>query len=587
MSRVSVAEHTRLSVFLARGLARRLTGRVATHPLVAWPFSFGKADRLLIAPQNLRTADATRASEIYSGRFVFAGKVVICDSRSPFEIAPPSEDWAVALLGFGWLRHLRAAESAITSANARALVDEWISVNRANDPVAWRPDVVARRIISWLSQAPLVLDEPDARFYRRFLRSLTRQVRHLRHTAAEARDGVPRFQAAIALAFAALCMAGQHRHIRAATKRLADELVRQILPDGGHISRNPGALIELLVDLLPLRTAFTARNIAPPPALLNAIDRMMPMLRFFRHGDGSFALFNGMGPTQTDLITTILAYDDARGAPLTNAPHSGYQRIESAGTLLVMDTGRAPPMAVSQEAHAGCLSFELSARQNRIVVNCGLPVTSRESWRQVARATAAHSTATLNDTSSCRFVESGPVKRMLSGVPMIGGPREIAIAREEQPEGTVLRASHDGYAEVFNVIHQRVIMLSPDGQRLDGEDLFTPAKGDTVPAGRDQFAVRFHLHPSVRANRLTDGHSAMLLMPNKEVWTFSAYEDRVDLEESVYLASPDGPRRTVQIVVYGRARKAMRVQWTFAFSHPPPGAGLARRNRGEDPQLPL
>jgi len=99
--------------------------------------------------------------------------------------------------------------------------------------------------------------------------------------------------------------------------------------------------------------------------------------------------------------------------------------------------------------------------------------------------------------------------------------------------------------------------------------------------------VRFHLHPSVRANRLTDGHSAMLLMPNKEVWTFSAYEDRVDIEESVYLASPDGPRRTVQIVVYGRARKAMRVQWTFAFSHPPPGAGLARRNRGEDPQLPL
>ena len=35
----------------------------------------------------------------------------------------------------------------------------------------------------------------------------------------------------------------------------------------------------------------------------------------------------------------------------------------------------------------------------------------------------------------------------------------------------------------------------------------------------------------------------MLLMPNKDVWTFNAYEDRVDLEESVYLAGPDGPRR--------------------------------------------
>jgi uncharacterized heparinase superfamily protein len=305
MSRVSVAEHARLSVFLARGLIRRLISRVTTHPVVSWPFSFGKADRLLISPQDLRTADATRAAEIYAGRFVFAGKVVLCDSRSPFEIGPPSEDWSVALLGFGWLRHLRAAESGITRANARALVDEWISLNSASDPIAWRAEVVARRVISWLSQAPLVLDDSDVRFYRRFLRSLTRQVRHLRHTVSEARDGVPRLQAAIAIAYAALCMAGQQRHIRSATKRLGDELKRQILPDGGHISRNPGALIELLVDLLPLRTAFTARNIAPPQALLNAIDRMMPMLRFFRHGDGNFALFNGMGPTPPDLLTTI------------------------------------------------------------------------------------------------------------------------------------------------------------------------------------------------------------------------------------------------------------------------------------------
>jgi uncharacterized heparinase superfamily protein len=585
MSRVSVAERTKLSVFLARGLLRRFVGRVLAHPLVQWPFSFGKADRLLIAPQDLRTADGTRATEIYAGRFVFAGKVVICDARSPFEVAPPSEEWAASLLGFSWLRHLRAAESGITRANARALVDEWITLS-SRDPVAWRPEVVARRIISWLSQAPLVLDESEMRFYRRFLRSLTRQVRHLRHTASEARDGVPRFQAAMALTYAALCMAAQQRHIRGATKRLSEELERQILPDGGHVSRNPGALIEILVDLLPLRTAFTARNIAPPPALLNAIDRMMPMLRFFRHGDGSFALFNGMGPTQASLLTTILVYDDARGAPLANAPHSGYQRLESAGTVVVMDTGRAPPLPVSQEAHAGCLSFELSSKQYRLVVNCGLPATSRESWRQVARATAAHSTATLNDTSSCRFIESAAIRRMLDGTPMVGGPHDITVEREEQGGATTLRTSHDGYADIFNVIHQRALMLSADGLRLDGEDVFAPAKGETVPAGRDQFAVRFHLHPTVKANRMSDGHSAMLLLPNKEVWKFNAYEDHVDLEESVYLAGPDGPRRTVQIVIYGRARKVMRVQWSFAYT----AAGVTpagRRARADEPQLPL
>jgi uncharacterized heparinase superfamily protein len=240
---------------------------------------------------------------------------------------------------------------------------------------------------------------------------------------------------------------------------------------------------------------------------------------------------------------------------------------------------------VSQEAHAGCLSFELSARQSRIVVNCGLPITSRDSWRQVARATAAHSTATLNDTSSCRFLESGPLKRMLSGTPMVGGPREITIAREEQGGGTMLRTSHDGYADIFNVIHQRTLLLSSNGQRLEGEDVFTPAKGETVPAGRDQFAVRFHLHPSVKATRLADGHSAMLLMPSKEVWNFNAYEDRVDIEESVYLAASDGPRRTVQIVVYGHARKSSRVHWTFAQVER--AASSTRSDAEMEPELPL
>ena len=81
-----------------------------------------------------------------------------------------------------------------------------------------------------------------------------------------------------------------------AIKQLVAEIERQILPDGGHISRNPGALIELLLDLLPLRQAFAARNIAPPPQLNNAIDRMMPMLRFFRHGDGNFRAFQRHGP---------------------------------------------------------------------------------------------------------------------------------------------------------------------------------------------------------------------------------------------------------------------------------------------------
>ena len=586
MTRVTVAERAKLSALIGRRALRSMLGHLNAHPLVRWRFGSGKTDRLVIAPQDLRTADATRAAEIYAGRFAFAGKVVICDSRSPFEMTPPSDEWAVTLLNFSWLRHLRAADSAITRANARALVDDWINLQGGWNPVGWRLDILSRRIICWLSQAPFVLQDADARFYRRFIRSLSRQVRYLRRTLKESRDGMPRLQAVIALTYAALCIQGQSGALRGSARRLVDELRAQILSDGGHVSRNPGALIELLADLLPLRQLFSARNLQPPQPLNNAIDRMMPMLRFFRHADGNFAQFNGMGPTPVDLLATVLAYDDARGSPLSNAPHSGYQRIEAGQTALLMDTGRPPPVGVSQEAHAGCLSFELSWRLQRLVINCGLPAVNKENWRQVARQTAAHSTVTLNETSSCAFLESGPFRKLLSGTPIVAGPRDVRIERDEEPHGVMLRTSHDGYAGDFGIVHVRAVRLSPDGRALDGEDSFIPPEGQAFTANApDEYAIRFHLHAAIKASRLSDGRGVILLLPDKEVWTFATLAESVDIEESVYLAGTDGPRRTTQIVIYGHARSQQAVRWSFRPTPPAPAG--ARAERGDEPELPL
>ena len=587
MMRISLAERLSLSVFIARRAFRTLLGSILTHPLLRWLFGSAKTDRLIIAPQDLRTADATRASEIYAGRFAFVGKVVICDRRSPFEMMPPSDEWAVMLLSFSWLRHLRAADSAITRANARSLIDDWINLQGGWHPLGWRVDILSRRIVCWLSQAPFILQDADARFYRRFIRSLSRQVRCLRRSLKQSRDGLPRLQAIIALNYAALCMQGQSGRLRGNARKLIEELRAQILPDGGHIGRNPGALIELLVDLLPLRQLFAARHLQPPQALNNAIDRMMPMLRFFRHGDGNFVLFNGMGPTPVDLLATVLAYDDARGAPVSNAPHSGYQRINAGQTALLMETGRPPPLALSQEAHAGCLAFELSWRAQRLVVNCGLPAVNKENWRQVARATAAHSTVTFNDASSCRFLESPRLRHLLFGMPIVSGPHDVAVRREDTAEGTHLAASHDGYADSFAVIHQRALWLSADGRTLDGEDSFLPASGVTLPVTKgDEFAIRFHLHPAIKANRLSDGRGAILLLPDREVWTFNSFaEGGVQIEESVFLSGSDGPRRTVQIVIYGHARSEAKVRWSFR--HTPPAPPDSRPERADEPELPL
>src|SRR3954453_12318997 len=566
----------------ARGIVARASGGSVSLSRL-WP---GRTDRLIIAPHDLRTADATRAAEIYAGRFVFAGKIVTCHGRSVFHLEPPSEDWEAALLGFGWLRHLRAADTTLTRANARSLVDDWISNTRRKRAVGRRPDVLARRVISLLSQAPLVLGDTDGKFYRRYLRGLAREIRYLRYTLLDV-DGVARLQVLIALCYASLCLANQAGHIRAATRKLSDELQRQILPDGGHISRNPGALIELLIDLLPLRQTFAARNIAPPPALLNAIDRMMPMLRFFRHGDGSFALFNGMSSAPSDLLATLLAYDDTHGVPMASMPHTGFQRLDAGTMTVIMDTGPPPPPSVSQEAHAGCLSFELSAGPSRIVINCGMPATGRDNWRVFARGTPAHSTLTYHDTSSCQFVEMSAMKRLLHGALVTNGPHEVESYREIVQNGTLLTTSHDGYLTKFGAIHRRVLMIANDGARIDGEDTLSPPQGGRFKGPDADFALRFHLHPAVKASRLSDARGVMLVLPNRDVWTFEALDDKVELEDSVSLAGNDGPRRTAQIVIRQDARQAPSIRWSFVRSTASPAVTNARRNARREPELPL
>ena len=568
--------------FARNMMARVSGGSVAVTRL--WP---GRTDRLIIAPHDLRTADATRAAEIYAGRFVFAGKIVTCHGRSIFDLEPPSEDWEVALLGFGWLRHLRAADTALTRANARSLVDDWISNPLHRRAVGRRADVMARRVISLLSQAPLVLGDTDGKFYRRYLRGLSREIRYLRYSMLDIPDGVPRLQVLIALCYASLCLANQARHIRTATRKLSEELQRQILPDGGHISRNPGALIELLIDLLPLRQTFAARNVAPPPSLLNAIDRMMPMLRFFRHGDGSFALFNGMSSAPSDLLATLLAYDDSHGTPMANMPHTGFQRLDAGTMTVIMDTGPPPPASVSHDAHAGCLSFELSSGPSRIVINCGMPSTGRDSWRPFARSTLAHSTLACHDTSSCQFVELSAMKRLLKGAPVISGPTNVESYREAVANGLLLTASHNGYLARFGVVHRRVLMIAQDGSRIDGEDTLSPAPGARIKGTETDYTLRFHLHPSVKASRLSDGRGVMLVLPNRDVWTFEALDDKVEVEDSVFLAGNDGPRRTAQIVIRQDSRHAPSVRWTFVRSSTAAvPATPAKRNARREPESP-
>jgi uncharacterized heparinase superfamily protein len=559
--------------------ARRTRGQFIGATRRLWPFGRGSATRLLFAPHDLRTADPTTAGDFYAGYYAFAGRTLRSHGESPFDAVPPSEAWAEALYGFGWLRHMRAADTAIARANARSLVEDFITKRRHRHEIARRPAVAARRLISLLSHSPLLLEGADHVFYERYLRHVFHLSDRVGLALAGAVEGADRLTGLIAVAFAAICLDGQDGRRRRIETLLSDALDEQILPDGGHLSRNPRLLIEFLLDLLPLRETFAARGLEPPRGVLTAIERMMPHLRLFRHGDGALALFNGMGTTPPDLMATLAAYDDARGRPTEHAAYSGYSRLSAERSIVVTDAGAPPRGAYSVEAHAGCLAFEFSSGAQRIVVNCGASRFGPPELKLAARSTAAHSTLVLADRSSANF------GMVLGQMRIVSGPRDVRVARQDGADGPEWVASHDGYRRGLGAVHTRRLLLARDGGSLTGEDeIALTGTRATLPA-----LLRFHLHPNVRVSLVREGSGALLALASGEVWSFEAQGLAIAVEESIFLAASDGRRRTEQLVVAFDAVATPRVAWRFGrinSANPRAGQTLAAAIAERDATTP-
>ena len=544
---------TALSLGWGLGIARR-RGALALRRAARLLLPFGRARyrRFLFAPPDLRTADPTMAADFYAGQFIFAGQLVELHGQSPFDAEPPSRAWAEGLYGFGWLRHLHAANTALARDNARSLVAQFIKDGRQRGLVAAQPLVASRRVMAFLSHSPLVLEGADHDFYHAYLACVQADLRAMRDASRLSDDPAAQLAVLCAATAAGLCIEGAERLADRAGAALAEALDDQILPDGGHVSRNPRVLVELMLDLLPLKATYAARGMETPAAIIDAIARIVPHIRMLRHGDGALALFNGMGATQVETLATIFACCDVAGGPAMEAPHSFYARLEAGASLLLVDAGAPPPFAASGEAMAGAASFEFSHARQRIFVNCGAPRRAPPGAGFGLRSTAAQNATVVADTSSARFLARGDVVRLH------GGPGKVTLQRVTEPHLTTIRMSHDGYARRFSVRIERDIALSADGDILQGEERLV-LLGDR--AALPPFATRFHIHPHLKAVALS-GAAVDLILPTGGLWRFAVEGGRSDLEESAFFAGADGARRTAQIVLSPEANNSV-MRWSL------------------------
>ncbi len=556
---MSISSRRRLaSLYVSEGwrrLLRRLTLARISLERVGWR----SGAKLLVAPTDLRATDVHTAEEILNGHFPLAGRFLDPEGFSPFEVDLPSREFAVRLHSFAWLRHMRTLRDDRVQEVVRRLVDDWIQLHgRDIHALAWQPDVTAQRCIAWLSHSPVILKDADHAFYRRFLKSLTMQLKVLRRMADRVPAADVRLRIRIALAMASLSMDSPPKSIRSTARHLDRELDAQILPDGSHISRDPRIILELLLDLLPLRQTYVNLGHDAPSKLIPCIDRMYPALRFFRHRSGDLALFNGATTILANELVSVLRYDETAGAPFRELPDGHYHRLSADDTTVVIDTGKPRSTGLSRTAHAGCLAFEMSSGRYRFIVNSGAPRFAGERFRQMARATACHSTVTIDDRSSakmCRSAFIGPV--MLSGV------TSVAVSRDGGLDGyDRVVATHDGYVEPYGVLHERDMAVRLAGGLVRGQDHFPVVNRDALPDSLPAVA-RFHVHPAITLTRRSDSEILMSAAEG-EVWAFSCRDGAVDIEEDVFFADPSGMRTSLQIAVSFDIVETPAIQWVIA-----------------------
>ncbi|HEY2891635.1 MAG TPA: heparinase II/III family protein [Dongiaceae bacterium] len=515
----------------ARTLSGRGDGAIQPIRADAWP------------------GDSARGREIAEGLFRLAGQSI----REPAPLGRPvgaDESWRVAFNSFAWLSDLMALGAGAAPV-ARAFVERWIAENAGWDAIAWRPDIMGRRLSHWLAEPALVevagkvADKAGER--NRLFVSANRQARHLARVLPAGLSGAPLLSAIKGLIYGGLALSGGSRLLKIGLKQLSLALAQQLLADGGHVERSPAVQLAVLHDLVDIRAALHAAGHELPGDLSLAIDHMAPVLRMFQAGDGGLALFNDSNEGPAGSVDLTLLRADAKARALASAPQSGFQRLAAGQALLIADAGVPAPPGHDAHAHAGTLSFEFCNGDQRLIVNCGAQGAGGE-WRLAQRATAAHSTLTVDDTNSSMLMPDG------SG--LLRRPTIVACRREEAEGNGWLDMSHDGYQPQFGLTHHRRLFLASDGSDLRGHDRLEGKGGK-------HFAIRFHLHPQVVANLAQDGQAVLLRLPGGAGFRLRSSGAEVSLAESVYLGGWE-MRRSQQVVLSGDLHGAgCDVKWAL------------------------
>lgn len=404
-----------------------------------------------------------------------------------------------------WRYHLHYFDDLQSAADAarrqwhHAYVGRWIERNPGPDGTGWEPYPLSLRLVNWIKWL-LAGHAPVAGM----VASAADQARYLTRNTETYLRGNHVFENAKALLFAGSFFesAESARWLAQGAALLAEQLDEQVLDDGGHFELSPmyhAIVLDGVLDLLNLTRAYPQLGADPLVGLAERLRqlgaKMLRWLHVMRHPDGEIALFNDAAIGMAAPPDALFAYASRLGlAPperasgaLIRLPDSGYLRVQLGAAVAIVDAAPLGPDYLPAHGHADTLSFEMSLRGRRVIVDSGVSTYDAGPERDRQRGTGAHNTVSIDDLDSSEVWASFRVGRRA---------RVLAVDARVAENEVAISAAHDGYRWLpGRPVHRRTWRFAGAGVEID----------DRVDGrGAHRATARLHIHPRISVVRSSD-----------------------------------------------------------------------------------
>jgi len=435
------------------------------------------------------------------------------------------------------------------------IIDVWMLKHSKYKRNVWESSVLSKRIISWLLNVDIILNNGSFYFKRSFLNSIIAQTNHLKKNIKFEKNYSKRVEILTALLISGLVFKEYINNFNIGIKELEKLIKNYFDNDGFPLTRNPSDLIFFSKYLMLCKECIKDAQQYVPEFLDTIIDKNLRCIKNILTPNNQTPLFNGGTEDNLEQFNKFLNALDCKSKDKKNII-GGIHAFNIKNSAIFFDVGEPPKKSFSKSYQSGPLSFEYYLDGEKIITNCGFGSNISSKAELLSRLTSAQSTLTLGDTSVTRFERNKLINRIFgNSIKNTFKINNLDFAEDKNQIKFI--ASHNGYEKKFGCIHKREISINKLNGKLIGCDEIIKKK-DGKPLN---YSLRFHLYPGLTAVKTMGGNSVLIQISKKKSLIFTIIDGSILLEKSIFLGGNKILDNTCVTVSGNLVNKNKTIHW--------------------------